>query len=244
MKKILLIVALLCFCSPAWATWTARGVIGTNTACSAGSLTCSVTVTATTAGDTLIATAMIPSSSAKTIVSGSGAGTWGLGGSAWKSSSTGSVSTAYVLSATGGVTSVSVTLSTGGASSTWAVEVRAYTSSAGGVAAESVPAGTTSASCSNNCTTPTVTLAGTNDLIYAAIATGNTGCSVASPFGNFTALTGDGGADRLNTNSGTGATFTQGTSCPTAAASVAAMVTIGFSETAAGGTTIMPPRVM
>lgn len=233
MRFTKLLIALLLLISPAFATWTARGgttgVIGTNAACAAAT-SCNVTVTATTAGDVLVATALFGCTANRT-VTGSLGGTWVAGTAVFSSTASGCAGQTYTLAASGGTTSLTVTL--GAASTgTWAIEVRALTSSAGGVAAETVPAGTTSAGCSNNCVTPTVTLAGTADALVAAIFTQQTGCSVAAPYGQFTAPGGDGVAINLNTASGTGATFTQGSSCPTAASGGAAMVTIAFKETA------------
>lgn len=150
---------------------------------------------------------------------------------------TGAVSCAYVLAVSSAATAVTATMSASG--STTYLEVREYHSSLGTFTAETVPAGTTNASCST-CTTPAVTITGSSDVLLAGIATGNSGCSVASPWGNFTTPSGDGAADYINTNSGTGATFTQGTACPTGAAAAASMITIGFKEP--GGAAVVRHR--
>ena len=198
-----------------------------------GNLTCSPTCTAYSLGftgqigDVLLVFAYTGAN--KHLSSGNtGYGTWVFPANCniYQSSSTGTVSCGYVI-LTATVTSITMTMNVN-QSNPIIIDVRAYHSTAGGIVAESVPTPTTSSSCSNNCVAPTVSLTGTADVVVSSIATGNTGCSAASPFANFSAPSGDGVADHLNTSSGTGATFTQGTSCPTAAASAAGMVSIAF----------------
>lgn len=231
----------LFFAFPAWGTWT-RVATSQNVNCAA-STTCAVTVTSTTAGNLLVALAFESSTAQIQLSAGSAGGSWVFPSNcrAFQSSSTGSTSCGYVLSATGGVTSITMTTSSA-PSTTYAIVINEYHSTVGSVAAETVPAGTTSASCSNNCTTASITVTGSADVLIAGIATGNTGCSVGSPWGNFSAPSGDGMGDNISTASGTGATFTQGTSCPTAAAAAAGMIIIGFSEGA--GSTGPPLRTL
>jgi hypothetical protein len=214
-------------CGNTWTTstgWSATGATSsTGVACTPACP--AVTVPTTVAGD-LIYVQVVSSTNAFTISSGSaGAGTWVIPANCVSSGGTGELACAYVLSATGGVTTITITMS---GSITATISIRSYHPSSTTAVAETVPAANSSAGCSNNCTTPSVTLTGTSDLIVAAISAGDTGCSVASPYGNFTAPSGDGIADQFNATSGTGATFTQGTSCPTAASAAAGMTTVAF----------------
>ena len=90
--------------------------------------------------------------------------------------------------------------------------------SSGTISAETVPSAATSASCGSSgshCTSPAISITGANDVIITMANFGDTACTVASPF---TAIHvdvfGDASAYQLNTTSGTGASWTQGTACP------------------------------
>ena len=237
----------LCSLVPKHHTWTLLHANAANTACSGSGTTCTITVASTTSGNQLVAVAWTPTSTTGKNLSAAGSGgTWVFPANcaAFNNASTGEVSCGYTLSATGGVTSIVLTVAAT-PSGTWAALIYEYHSSAGGVAVETVPAGTSTGAgtCSTACTAPNVTLAGSADVVIGAIATGNTACSVSSPYGDFTAPQGDGFADNLNTSSGTGANFTQGTACPTAAAARAAAISIAFSESSGAAHPNMPPAI-
>jgi hypothetical protein len=250
MRKLLFFLLALCLCASAaaqqilpqifqtqpsgggsntWTTSTGWSTTGTTSS----SLTCSpactaMTVPTTVVGD-LVTIELFNVAGGVSISSVSGGGTWVVpGGTSCNASQAGAghVHCAFMLGAASAVTSITITM-TGSQGGNF-FNIRSYHPSSTTAVAETVPAGTTSSSCSNNCNAPSVTLTGTSDVIVSTIATGDSGCSAASPFGNFTAPDGDGMADNLNTSSGTGAVFTQGNSCPTAAASSAAMNTVAF----------------
>lgn len=239
--KTLLAIALL-FSTPAWATWSSVHTTTSTTGITCTPTCAAVTLSsAATVNDLMLVVAYSTTNVHISAVTCSAACT----GTSWvfpancaafQSSTSGGISCAYVLAISSAATTLTVTLS-GTASIT--EEITQYHSTAGGVAAETVPVGTTSTACGASgtpCVTPSVTLAGSADVVVSTIATGGTACSVASPFTNFVAPAGDGFGNNLNTSSGTGGSFIQGTSCPTGVNNVAAMISIAFSETSSGGT--------
>ncbi len=213
-----------------WTTssgWSATGVSSGQISCTnaPGQQCPAVTVPATVAGD-LLYVEQIYGGTGGQLSSGSGGGTWVFPANCNNSiASAGSLSCGYVLSATGGVTSITMTLNAGNAVE---LHFRSYHPSSTTAVAETVPAATTNAACSNNCTTPTVTLTGTSDVVIAAMANQLSNCSVAAPYGNYAAPSGDGIADNLNTASGTGATFSQASVCPSTNNGIATLSTVAF----------------
>ena len=104
--------------------------------------------------------------------------------------------------------------------------IRNYTKSSGSITAEAAPTPTTAPSCGTTaspCSAPNVSLTGggVNEVMVSGAGFGNSICGLksGSPFGHVLSDTyGDGDADYVNTTSGTGAQFVQGSSCPTQAA--------------------------
>jgi hypothetical protein len=162
-----------------------------------------------------------------------GSGTWVFPANCSQYLATGSAgatSCAYVF-LTGTATTVTATFNTTGGSQV--LMARDYSRTTGSWTAETVPAGTTSTACGASatpCATPNVTLTGggVNELVISSMSVSRTGCSVSTPFGNFSAPGGDGIGDHINTTSGTGGSFLQGSSCPTGSNGDAAMISIAF----------------
>lgn len=212
-----------------WTTssgWAAAGTTSASLTCNPNPCT-AVTVPATVAGDLLFISSFGPSGNNYAPASISAGGTLVVSANcSTNTGPSGSIGCGWVLSATGGVTSIAVTMNI--VATGIVLNFRSYHPSSTTAVAETVPAATNNASCSNNCVTPTVTLTSSSDLLIAFGIFGNTGCSAASPYGNTATPNSGLIADRFNTSSGTGATFTQGTACPTAAAGDAIMSTVAF----------------
>lgn len=143
---------------------------------------------------------------------------------AFQSTATQAISCAYVIT-TSSVSTVTMGYNVDAAGTPAIYDLH---KSSGTITAETIPTSTTSTSCSTTCASPTVTITGSNDAILSAAAFGNVGCSVNSPFTNFQSINGDSVAQNLNTVTGTGAVWKQGTSCPTAAAAQFAGLQFAF----------------
>ena len=147
---------------------------------------------------------------------------------AYQSSATEASSCAYI------ITTASVSTITPG----YNVDAAGYAhiyhlhKSSGTISAETVPTATTSTSCGtvgSPCASPNVTITGANDAIISVATFGNSACTVAAPYGSISIdSSGDASAQQLNTISGTGASWTQGTACPTAAAAQFAGLSLAF----------------
>jgi hypothetical protein len=239
-----LTLALLLISSPAW------GTISLANHATSSSLTCNATCSAfalgftAAVGDLLVITSYTTTN--QHLSSGdTGYGTWHVSANCTSyeaTSGAGATSCAYI-QLTSTTTSVTMTFSATVPGSA-ILHARQYHSTISGTwGVETVPAGTVSTSCGTSgspCTTANITITGANDVLVASIATGDTACSVVSPWGNFFSPTGDGAVDNLNTTTGTGASFIQGNSCPTGALSTAAMISIGFIEPASASSRTMP----
>ena len=107
-----------------------------------------------------------------------------------------------------------------------------FNKSVGTISAETVPAAATSTSCGSSishCTSPAISITGANDVIITMANFGNTACSVGSPFTAIHIDTfGDASAYQLNTVSGTGASWVQGTACPVGVSAQFAGLSLAF----------------
>lgn len=210
-------------------------ITNSNTACASGSATCAVTLTATTAGSGLVAFAWVPTSG-RVMTAGSTGGTWAFNaGCQGFDALTGQLSCGTVPVATGGITSITFTLGSGTASGTWTVMVYEIKHTGGTLAVDGTPTNGTNPNCGTaDCIAPSVTISGTNDVVVSAMAAGAAVCTAAAPFTNvFTdpSTMGGGAAVRLSINVGTGATFSQGSACPTTSNHNAVLVTVAMSLT-------------
>lgn len=116
---------------------------------------------------------------------------------------------AYLLSAPSGITSITGNWSGNPFSE---ISVRTYRCAGGTITFDTSNSGVVTCTSSTCPAGPTLTLAGTNDTIFASASANNEANSVSAPYGNGTFDAGSGWAwaDRLNTGSGTGATFGTG----------------------------------
>lgn len=172
--KILLSLLLLLCATPANATWTLVQVKDNNASCNAS---CPVTVTATAAGNLLVA-GVIAANTGITIssVSGGCTGAWTHAtNTAVSGAGDGSSDLFYCLNSSAGATTITLTLSSGpsGPGIVWEAH-----SSVGSIAVDSgaTPSGAkTDASCTS-CAGTSLTLSGNNDFIVALAACGSS-CS-------------------------------------------------------------------
>lgn len=225
-------IFLLALCHPALATLSlvhhsTSGSLVCNTGCTAFSLGF------TASSGNVLEVFAFNSQNAFINAGNVGFGTWVFPANCaeFQSAGTGEVSCGYVI-LTSTTTSITMSMNIGSTVNT-VLDVREYSSTLGTPAVETVPAPVGSASCGASgtpCNAPAVTVSGSNDVIVSAIATGDSACNANSPFGNFSAPTGDGIADNINTATGTGGAFTQGTACPTAVNAAAGMISLAFKE--------------
>lgn len=209
-------------------TWTQKQA--TRVACTANPST--VTITSTTAGSLLVVF-WTQNSGSNTISSVTGAGTWNTNALCnANSSSGGGTSCAYNTSATGGVTSLTMTPSGSSGSGVCIVFEESY--SAGPISLDTGTPQTrnSAAGFETNSASPTVTLAGSNDVVLLSL---DTTAAVSACPTNYAGSTSGaaGGCSRLNTISSTIGTWTN-TSGHTALSAIA------FTESALRG---MPPAI-
>lgn len=160
----------------------------------AGASACTVTASSTVAGDglALIETAFANCGSCvagAVYTSASGDSSWSHCSSANGSVQVGSspnrfytTDCAYILSATGGATSLSITLTFPVGTTAWtesvvAVEFRKRT---GSIVFDAAGTATTSASCTA-CTSPAITLSGSNDYVFQWLGVGQVPLSILNP---------------------------------------------------------------
>jgi hypothetical protein len=191
MKRLLPLLLLLC-ATPAHATWTLVQVKDNTASCNAS---CPVTVTATAAGNLLVA-GVIAANTGITIssVSGGCAGTWTRAAStAVSGAGDGSSELFYCLNSSAAATTVTLTLS--GSPNGLGVVWEAHSTN-GSIAVDSgaTPSGTKTDTSCTSCAGTALTLSGNNDFI-AALAPCGSSC---------TGLTGTGWTNDLANASGDG----------------------------------------
>jgi hypothetical protein len=237
MKKLILILALLCSC-PAWATITdVQHPAGT---VNSSSTTCNVTITANGTGAQRLLIYKIASDSGHTLSSVTGGGTWTQCGTNCNQSdaTAGATNIAYLNAPGAAVTTITGTLnSSSGSLACWVEE---YSTDQAGFTVE-----TTSASnkicdvsgCTSNCTScasPGPTITGTNDVVSSVSSCGST-CSGTITNWNALYAGGDGSAHRVNTIS-TSFNWAQSPTAHLASSSIA------FFDVAGGGGSTAHPR--
>lgn len=223
--------AVLLFCSPLWATWTATQHKCTGTASTDGcaSSPCTLSgLSAVGAGHSLIAI-MLDDTNNRTISSINGE-TWSTCTSCRiNGSPSQSLDANFVASATGGETSFTMTLSSTGAFNFCIYEAA---SSNGSVAKDT---GGSSGNCTNTITSAApvscnLTVSGSNLWIASGLIWGGS-VTGSSNYTEMVGPNGNGAAEHVSTTSGTGATWT-----PTTANSGIAF-SLALKE-AAGGATV------
>jgi hypothetical protein len=221
-RYLVLCLALSC---QGWASITAtqHKCTGTTTTDACSTSTCTVSaLSAVGAGHLLIAVLLEDGASIQTLSSINGE-TWTHCTSCTSTNSTHEVDASYVLSATGGETSFQMTLS---GSAGWNFCIYEYATTTANFTLDGTPCkGTVSAAAPNACN---ATISGSSDVILSALVWSGSLTGVSAPFGDFVESDGNGTADHINTNSGTGASFTPTTS------GTGPEFTIAFQEAAGG----------
>lgn len=210
MKKWIFIFIFFVLVNPAWATWTlVQNVI--SSACTTNSSTCAVTVASTGSGH-VIFIGLLGEIASMTISSVSGGGAYTHPSACAASESGTNVRAsdcAYTLASTSGTTSITVTRNSS-TSSAWhicAAEV-SFTASSVSVDTGNANGNTnTSTSASTSATGVTLSILGSNDVIFQILSGGTPTAINESYAGVFAAATGS--ATLINTTTGTAPTWTQ-----------------------------------
>lgn len=226
MKLLLFLV----FALPCWATWTA--VAKNSHTCSNATNTCNLTVTSTGTNHViLIGVHYVSSGGQLTIssVSGGGSYTAPAGCASYLASQIIGAACAYTLASTSGATTITVNLSAN-VSNAWDIDAREYSTTS--TAAFDV-VGTSQPASSATPAGVTLSLTGTNDVIFQLATTVNAVTAVNSPWSaTLETQNGNGYADSINTGSGTAPTWT----CSSSSLSVMAAIAI---KEAAGADQLM-----
>lgn len=227
MRRWLWLIALL-WCSQVWATVTlghtnsaSVSITGTGTAVTVTSIPSGHFVMGTVVWDTAGRTLSSCTATSSTCVVDTGChGTL---------SGVGAIDCFYILSAGATLTSITLTAS---ATTTGNWYINDYSTTAGPMAKDTECTGTPASS-----STPAgcnLTLSGTNDVILQAISCSQTCSGTPSGWTNGVNTSGDGQADKQNTNSGTGPTWAQ------SPAGTSLVGGFALKETGGGGTTSAP----
>lgn len=203
MRKLLLPILFLLASAPCWATW---GLVQhpSNTSCSGTS--CSVTTTSTGSGHAIVVVAWMGTSSAITISTVTGGGTFTHCSACHVADSSGlAVDASFTCSSTSGTTSISIGLSS--TVSSWAAEIIEYSYTSG--CAIDTQGTRDQSSNSANPAGVTLTLTGTNDVIVQFINGSNSASAISGSYTNPADFPGgDGAGGAMNTTSGTAPTWT------------------------------------
>ena len=232
MRKLLLILGLLSCALPASATISLDSgspkCTGTTTtdACSATSA-CNLTVTSTTAGHLGTIWVVCDSACTSKVFTATGDGTWTNWAAATSPSAAGIVAGQYRLSLTGGATTITetATQSTGNYNfcfASFSTSLSSFQLDTGAVPAKTVTISSAAP------TSPALTIAGTADVLLAAVQW-TTSLTGVTTYTNFIEINGNGYALLLNTASGAGAAFTP------IASNTGIGGTMAFTEVGAGG---------
>lgn len=172
-KQLILVLALLT--SPAWATWTLVQTASiVNTGACTGTTSCAITVASTGTGNLIVLAYLSATTTAVTISSVSGGGTYThCTNCSIFGVTTGSLDMSYTLASVSGATTITMTLS---ATASVPIGMMWEFHSTTGFALDT--SNTISDATCTACAGPSLTLTGANDVIAAAAANGGTGSGV------------------------------------------------------------------